>query len=412
MKKLLAIATVITGFLMMVSCGDDDGGGTTEVIVEVKVLENGLGVLVKDNITSDVTWVSDSVYLLSDRIAIESGATLTIEAGTIIKGRPGTGANATALIVAQGATLEAAGTANAPIIFTSESDFISPSDIAGGAFDSPNLADDVDGLWGGLIVLGNARISIDGDGTSTNIEGIPTSDANGTYGGSDDADGSGTLTYVSVRHGGSNIGEGNEINGITFGGVGTGTTISHIEVVATQDDGVEFFGGTADASHVLIWNNGDDAIDTDQAYAGTIDNFIIINPGDKGFELDGPEGTYAGAGHTITNGTVYMQNCAGGYDDDGGTDAIVNNVYFTDLNEDTGTSNDYNVNGSFIATAFELDNTYNNDDDMPVAVTVVNYFEDMYGLGIVTLVNPGANTVGATASQFDGWSFASKRGAY
>ena len=415
MKKLLGIALLAVGALFVSSCGSDDSTTTTIVdTLQVEVIEGGLGVLVTSNITSDVTWSSDSIYVLDDRIAVESGATLTIEAGTIIKGNAGTGANATALIVAQGATLNAAGTASNPIIFTSRSDEISVSDVAAGNFASPNLSDDVDGLWGGLIVLGNARISTENDTgdqlETTNIEGIPATDANGLYGGTADDDNSGTITYVSCRHGGSNIGEGNEINGITFGGVGTGTTISHIEVVATQDDGIEMFGGTVDIDNVVILNNGDDAIDTDQAYAGTIDNFVIINPGDKGFELDGPEGDYAGAGHTITNGTVYMQDCAGGYDDDSSTDAIVNNVYFTDLNEDTGTSNDYNVNGLFVATDIELDNTFDDDDGNPVAVTVADYFGDMDGLGIVTLVNPGENTVGADESEFAGWSFTSDSG--
>ena len=296
MKKLLSLLA-FAGMLFVVSCSDDDEPTTvTETVTEtINELEDGVGVLVESNITSDVTWSSDSVYVLAGRIAVESGATLTIEAGTIIKGEAGTGANATALIVAQGGTLNAAGTASAPIIMTSIADEIRP-----GSVDSPNLSDDVDGLWGGLIVLGNARISIDGDGTSTNIEGIPSTDSNGLYGGTADDDNSGTIQYVSIRHGGSNIGEGNEINGITFGGVGSGTTVDHVEVIANQDDGIEWFGGTVSVSHALVWNNGDDAIDTDQAWAGTLDNFIIINPGDKGFELDGPEGSRTrGEDHVI-----------------------------------------------------------------------------------------------------------------
>ncbi len=401
MKKLLSLLA-FAGMLFVVSCSDDDEPTTvTETVTEtINELEDGVGVFVESNITADVTWSSDSVYVLAGRIAVESGATLTIEAGTIIKGEAGTGANATALIVAQGGTLNAAGTASAPIIMTSIADEIRP-----GSVDSPNLSDDVDGLWGGLIVLGNARISIDGDGTSTNIEGIPSTDSNGLYGGTADDDNSGTIQYVSIRHGGSNIGEGNEINGITFGGVGSGTTVDHVEVIANQDDGIEWFGGTVSVSHALVWNNGDDAIDTDQAWAGTLDNFIIINPGDKGFELDGPEGTYEGAGHTIMNGHVFMQDASGGYDDDSGTDAIVMNVYFTDFTEDTGTSNDYNVNGTFVASSLEMDAT----DADGNAITVAQYFADMDGLGVMTTVT--TNTVGATPSEFTGWTFADARGA-
>jgi len=408
MRKLLTIAILITGTIFVVSCGNDDDAGST--ITTKEVLKGGIGVKVTGNITADKTWDADSVYILTDRIAVTKGITLTIEAGTIIKGEAGTGANATALIIAQGATLNAEGTKEEPIIFTSIADEITP-----GSIDSPNLSDDVVGLWGGLIILGNAKISINGDGKSTSIEGIPASDANGLYGGNSDTDNSGTITYVSVRHCGANIGEGNEINGITFGGVGSGTTVSHIEVIATQDDGIEFFGGTVDVKNVIIWNNGDDAIDTDQAYAGTIDNFIIINPGDKGFELDGPEGTYVGAGHTITNGTVYMQGCAGGYDDDANTDAIVSDVFFTDVTANTGKFNDYNANGKFIATDIEFDVTKvdldGKDETANVAPRTVDYFEDMTTKGgVITEVTNA--TIGADRSEFAEWTFAAKREAF
>ena len=397
MKKLLSFL-IFAGILFFVSCSDDEPTTITETETE---LENGVGVLVSSNISSDETWSSDSVYVLAGRIAVESGATLTIESGTIIKGQAGTGANATALIVAQGGTLEAAGTASAPIIMTSIADEITPRSV-----DSPNLSEDVDGLWGGLIVLGNAQISIEGDGLSTNIEGIPSTDANGLYGGRDDEDNSGTIQYVSVRHGGSNIGEGNEINGITFGGVGSGTVVDHVEVVASQDDGIEWFGGVVSVSHALVWNNGDDAVDTDQAWSGTLDNFILINPGDKGFELDGPEGSFSTTtGHTITNGTVYMGGASGGYDDDSRTDAIVSNVWFTDFTEDTETSNDYNVNGIFVASSLQMDAI----DADGNAITVAQYFADMDDLGVMTTVTSA--TVGATASDFTGWTFADARGA-
>ena len=199
---------------------------------------------VSANITSDTTWTNDVVWVLGGRIAVEDGATLTIQEGTVIKGEAGTGPNATALLIARGGTLNANGTAARPIIFTSVADEITPADVAAGEFESPNLDPDFNGLWGGLLVLGRATISAPNDATEVQIEGIPTSDPNGLYGGTVDNDNSGTITYISIRHGGSNIGEGNEINGLTLGGVGTGTTINHVEVVANQDDGIEWFGGT------------------------------------------------------------------------------------------------------------------------------------------------------------------------
>jgi len=263
-------------------------------------------VIVNANITANTTWNKDKVYQLGGRITVESGATLTIEAGTIIKGEAGTGPNATALLIARGGKLMAEGTATAPIIFTSIADEITPEDIVAGNFGSPNLNPDVNGLWGGLIVLGKAKISAsndNGDVSEVQIEGIPTSDPNGLYGGNDDTDDSGVIKYVSIRHGGANIGSGNEINGLTLGGVGSGTVIENVEIVSNQDDGIEFFGGTVEVKNAVVWNVGDDAIDTDQSWAGTLDNFVVISPGNHNFELDGPEGTYI-TGHTIKNGYV------------------------------------------------------------------------------------------------------------
>src|SRR5690606_31546447 len=153
------------------------------------------------NITSNTTWKSNKIYILKSRIAVTNGATLTIEPGTIIKGEAGTGANATALIIARGAKLNADVTANQPIIFTSIADEITHGQIA-----SPNLDPTMNGLWGGLIILGNAPISADAQ--TAQIEGIPASDPNGLYGGSNANDNSGVIKYVSVRHGGANIGEG------------------------------------------------------------------------------------------------------------------------------------------------------------------------------------------------------------
>lgn len=262
----------------------------------------GQPILVAGNITADVTWASDRVYILAGRINVIGGATLTIEPGTIIKGQVGEGVNASALFVARGSKLMAEGTAAAPIIFTSILDEITPEDVAAGNFASPSLAPDDSGLWGGVILLGNARVSAL-DGGETLIEGAAANDMHYYYGGDDDADNSGVLRYVSIRHGGVNIGEGNEINGLTLAGVGSGTTIEHIEIVACQDDGIEWFGGSVNVANVVVWNVEDDGIDTDQAWGGTLDNFVVLTPGASCFELDGPEGPFS-ARHTIQNGTV------------------------------------------------------------------------------------------------------------
>jgi hypothetical protein len=173
-------------------------------------------------------WTSDNTYHLNGRIFVEGGAELHIEAGTVVKGLPGDSTDASVLIVARGGKIFAEGTATKPIIFTAESDDLN---------DPLNPAYDTKGLWGGLIILGNAPINASGG--ETNIEGIPTTDPRGLYGGTDENDNSGVLRYVSIRHGGISIGEGNEINGLTMGGVGRGTTIEYIEVFANLDDGYE-----------------------------------------------------------------------------------------------------------------------------------------------------------------------------
>ncbi|MEM6845073.1 MAG: fasciclin domain-containing protein [Bacteroidota bacterium] len=212
----------------------------------------------------DVTWTANNTYILDGLVFVNDGQTLTIEAGTVIKGNPGQGGDASALVVARGGTINAAGTAANPIIFTALSD-----DLMG------SVADDAQGLWGGVVILGNASSNNNDSGGEKAVEGIPTEDARGTYGGTDDADNSGTFTYVSIRHGGSLLGEENELNGLTLGSVGTGTTINHVEVWANLDDGIEFFGGTVNASNLFVAYCGDDGIDTDEGYRGNVQKAIV-----------------------------------------------------------------------------------------------------------------------------------------
>lgn len=260
-------------------------------------------------ITSNETWTAENVYVINQKVVVDAGVTLTIEAGTIVKGAEGTGTLASALVVAQGGKINAVGTASQPIIFTSVLDNIQPGELTG-----TNLDEGDKGLWGGLIVLGYAPTSAgDGDIVSQ-IEGIPAGESFGAFGGSDAADNSGTISYVSIRHGGALIGAGNEINGLTLGGVGTGTTINNIEIVSNLDDGIEFFGGTVNVTNLLVGFQGDDGVDIDMNYSGTVDNFIVINDAgsDEGLEIDGPEGTtYTNGMFTLRNGSVYNFGGAG-----------------------------------------------------------------------------------------------------
>ena len=265
--------------------------------------------VVSGSISSDQTWKADKIYELAGKVVVENGATLTIEAGTIIKGRTGTGSLATALIIAKGGKIEANGTATSPIIFTSILDNIEIGQKLG-----TNLTETDREKWGGLIILGDAPVSAEDGDDKAQIEGIPADDAFGAFGGSNPSDNSGSLSYVSIRHGGALIGEGNEINGLTLGGVGSGTTINHIEVVGTLDDGIECFGGTVNISNAIVAYQGDDAIDLDMNYSGTIDNFIVLHGGDtdEGLEIDGPEGsTHTSGLFTLSNGTIISDDGAG-----------------------------------------------------------------------------------------------------
>lgn len=289
MKRLLFFISVLS----LTSCLPDP------VTPEPKPYE---GTLVNTDITENTTWHSDSIYTIQGRVSVVDGVELTIEPGCIIKGRSGAGAMASAIVIARGAKIYAEGTEGAPIIFTSELDQIQPGQLI-----SPNLDENANGLWGGLIVLGYAPISA---ATSPlQIEGIPSSDHTGLYGGTDSLDNSGIIKYVSIRHGGTNIGSGNEINGLTLGGVGKGTVIENIEVVANQDDGIEFFGGNVNVTNAVVWNQGDDAFDVDQSWGGILDNFVSINGLDHALELDGAEGTMIDS-FTMINGTLFSQDTA------------------------------------------------------------------------------------------------------
>jgi hypothetical protein len=386
MKKILFFLTL--GFIVS-SCED-------EIIID-PVSQNKV---ITENITKNTTWYSDTVYQLGGRITVTDGVTLTIEPGTVIKGEAGTGANATALLIARGGKIIAEGTPQLPIIFTSIADEITPEQVSTGDFKSPNLDPTVNGLWGGVIVLGHSKISPKpsdvGEVTSVQIEGIPTSDQNGLYGGINDEDNSGIIKFVSIRHGGTNIGSGNEINGLTLGGVGRGTIIENVEVVANQDDGVEWFGGNVNSKNIVVWNAGDDGLDTDQSWGGTCDNFVIITAAGHAFELDGPEGSYS-AGHIFENGNVICSNNDIATQDLINTDANsiveLNNIYFTEV-----------VSGQKINRVTAPGVVYSGIMINVPADSLANHVNGVVPTGVTSGILPKANTTVLS------WTWASQSG--
>lgn len=256
--------------------------------------------------TGTTTWSCDNTYLLDGFVFVNDGQLLTIEAGTVVKGMNGSGADAAALIVARGAQIEAEGTADCPIVFTHEADPLDGS-----------VPYNLRGQWGGLLILGDAPINL--ALSEGQVEGIPSDNDRSAYGGENAEDNSGVLRYVSIRHGGTTLAAANEINGLTLAGVGSGTTIDHIEITANDDDGVEFFGGTVQANYIAVAFAADDSFDWDQGFSGGGHHWFAINEpgvGDRGGELDGddsPDVTPDGmpfAIPTVSNITLMGQGSA------------------------------------------------------------------------------------------------------
>jgi hypothetical protein len=251
---------------------------------------------VTDDIDEDTTW-DCGTYILKDLIYVTGNSTLTIEPGVLVLGDEATSDSTTALIVTRGSKLHAVGTKDQPITFTSA--------LPEGAR--------APGQWGGIVLLGKAKINtgtpITG-GFENNIEGLDPLLATSKYGGTDDKHDCGQLEYVRIQFAGFMLSEGNELNGLTVGACGSDTKISHVQVHRGSDDGIEFFGGTAGLDHVLLSGNSDDSLDWDLGWRGNV-QFVIVhqaeNDGDKGFESDnlgGNETATPRSNPTIYNATM------------------------------------------------------------------------------------------------------------
>ena len=407
MKKLFKNYSLLLITLLITSCGGDDS------VVIGEENNDSSSYTLSGTYSDSKTLSADNIWTLKGRVTFTSGTTLTIPAGTIIKAQGGTGTNASTLIIARGAKIDAQGTASNPIVMTSVAD-----DIEVGQKFGTNLNENNRGLWGGLLILGYAPCSFENDVTQVQIEGIPVTDTNGLYGGDDATDNSGIVKYISIRHGGALIGDGNEINGLTLGGVGSGTVIENIEVVGNVDDGIEFFGGTVDASNLLVWGQGDDGLDIDQAYSGTIDNAMVIagNVSDHRLEIDGPEGAAEGS-FILKNVTLI------------GSEVAADGEYADYRSNAMGASENIFAYGFQSGKDVELDNdgvaTNFNSGKLnfasweiiaPAGVTVADIFQNKAETVTVsnfgdfaTLVTTG--TVGANAADF-AWTYAKEKGAY
>ncbi len=236
-------------------------------------------IIVSGEITTHTTWTNDNIYLLNGWLYVRDGATLTIEPGTLIKGDYTTKG---ALIIERGAKLIADGTAEQPIVFTSQKPAGQRSY----------------GDWGGVILCGRASLNAPANsGSGTNAgEAIVEGGVGSLYGGGlnpNDNDDSGILRYVRIEFGGIPFQPNSEINGLTLAGVGRGTIIDYVQVSYSGDDAIEWFGGTVDCKHLICYNNWDDDFDTDFGYRGNIQFGLIVRDpniadqsGSNGFESD------------------------------------------------------------------------------------------------------------------------------
>lgn len=225
-------------------------------------------------ITSDMTLKSGNTYTLRGIIFVKNNATLTIEPGTKIVGAD----EKSGLVITRGAKIKAEGTATNPIVFTSSKA-------------SPKRGD-----WAGVILLGNAptNSSYNNQAGVGQIEGVPVGKIEDQlYGGTNPDDNSGILKYVRIEYAGYAFLPDKEINGLTFGGVGRGTTVDYVQVSYANDDSFEWFGGTVNCKHLIAYKGLDDDFDTDNGYSGNVQFGIGVRDpqvadisGSNGFESD------------------------------------------------------------------------------------------------------------------------------
>jgi hypothetical protein len=307
-RNLVSVVTL--GTLATAACSDDgntranttssggsSGGGSSGVMMMGDGGSSGalpkMTEEVSGAITASRTLSASKNYLLKGLVEVKAGVTLTIEKGTLIKGD---NASKAILLVEPGGKLIAEGSADEPIVFTSQ------------AAEGQRKAGD----WGGVIVLGKAPVNYAG-GKGT-VEGILKNGTSTEFGGTDENDNSGVLRFVRIEYAGVVLSTDNEVNGLTLAGVGRGTKIDHVQVRHALDDCFEFFGGTVDAKYLACQYNQDDGFDFDNGYSGRL-QFLVLQQDpkhagdDNGFESDND--AMGSTNMPFTNPTVYNATVIG-----------------------------------------------------------------------------------------------------
>lgn len=257
MKCKFYSLALVAGMSVLTACSNDNNNGDNNDNGNGNEIENGT--TLKGTITSDVTLTAGNTYKLSGEYIVEDGATLNIEAGVKIISIYDDIVDY--ILVKQGGKINAVGTASAPIVMTSEKE-------------EP-------GAWGGIHICGKAHTNAEGGKGSSEIGGA-------TYGGNDEADNSGTLKYVRVEYSGYAFDSEHEANGITFYGVGNGTTVEYCQAYKGSDDGFEFFGGSVNVSNLVSVSCSDDSFDWTEGWNGTATNLVAYQEAEAtlGYDCD------------------------------------------------------------------------------------------------------------------------------
>jgi len=268
MKKYIFFLSVIAA-LATTGCRKIETDGEIQVVVV-----NGGGssttgetITLQGRINADTVLRKKNSYILKGLVYMVGNHTMTIEPGTVIKGSF-SGADVAALVITRGSKIVAPGTASEPIIFTS-------------AAPNPQSGD-----WGGIVICGKAPINTSFNGTAGLFQvegGIDNANGDGLAGSGDAAvpaaisnDNSGTLSYVRIEYAGYAFQPDKEVNSLTLAGVGSGTTIDHVQVAYAKDDAFEWFGGTVNAKYLIAYKTQDDDFDTDNGYSGKVQFGLII----------------------------------------------------------------------------------------------------------------------------------------
>ncbi len=325
--KFFAFALMVTPFLT--SCDDDDNTSPEETDEVVALLEEGE---MNGTLTEDYTLDASVSYDLTGSFIVEDGVTLTIPAGTQIVAE----ADGTDVYVAvmMGGSIDIQGTASSPVVMTSE--------------------DAKAGDWGGLTLCGKA-VTTAGENAEAEVGGF-------IYGGTDDEDSSGSITYLVIKGTGAAINSESEYNGVSFYAVGSGTTLNNIAVINGKDDGVEFFGGTASITNLFLENNEDDAVDWTEGWSGGITNTYIshtISDFSTAFE-----GDKVNNNPTFTNVTCISTTGGIGLQFKKESGATITGLYMSgyeyelDMKDDGATSNVIVAGAAADVTSLEVTDKY------------------------------------------------------